>query len=247
MSRVLKYQDLNPAEQLQYKKILSDETSLKAQTSTLSRRRNLWASVKSVYSYGKSLLDRHSLAPGEKKAWTELEQFIRTQASNRGCETFDRESFPNFPDGIEPFIQGYPDALHDIIETFRDASPAQRLEMLMAYAETLPELPEELHRARDTMEKVDECQIPVFLLAQLRDGKVHYYIDVPPDAPTMRGFAGILHAGLNGATPAAIAATPNDLCQQLGLHKSLAPLRLRGLTALLRRMQHNARELANTA
>lgn len=280
MSSGLKYQDLNHAEQLQYKKILSkvnfsrngseycrenikekgqniDETSLKTQTPTLSRRRNLLASVKSVYSYGKSLFDKYSLAPREKKLCAELEQFIRTQASNRGFETFDRESFPNFPNGIEPFInrsivdpdkggQGYPDALHYIIETFREASPAQRLEMLVAYAGTLPELPEELHSARDTMEQVDECQTPVFLLAQLHDGTVYYYIDVPRDAPTMRGFAGILHAGLNGATPAAIAATPNDLCQQLGLHKALAPLRLRGLTALLSRMQRNARALANT-
>ena len=238
MSGVLKYKDLNPAEQLQYKKILSEETS--------SRRSNLLASVKSVYAYGKSLFERDSLAPQEKQAWAELEQFIRTQASKRGCETFDRDSFPNFPDGIEPFIKAYPDALHDIIETFRDASPAQCLEMLVTYAGTLPELPEELHSARDTMEHVDECLTPVFFLAQLRDGKVHYYIDVPRDAPTMRGFASLLHAGLNGATPAAIAATPDDLCQQLGLHKALGSLRLRGLTALLRRIQRNARELANT-
>ena len=53
--------------------------------------------------------------------------------------------------------------------------------------------------------------------------------------------------GLSGATPAAILATPNDLYQQLGLHKVLSPLRLRGLTALLSRMKRNARELAEAA
>lgn len=141
----------------------------------------------------------------------------------------------------------YPDALREIIETFRDASPEERLDMLLEYALNMPDLPQELQNARDTMEQVHECQTPVFLLAQLRDGKVYYYIDVPREAPTVRGFAGILHEGLNGATPAAIAATPNDLYQQLGLHKVLSPLRLRGLTALLSRMKRNARTLAEAA
>ncbi|ETX06270.1 MAG: hypothetical protein ETSY2_18175 [Candidatus Entotheonella gemina] len=97
------------------------------------------------------------------------------------------------------------------------------------------------------MEQVDECMTPVFLSAQLHDGKVYYHIDVPSDAPTMRGFAGILYVGLNGATPAAIAATPGDLCQQLGLQKALGALRTRGFTALLRRMQRNAVDLTETA
>jgi cysteine desulfuration protein SufE len=97
------------------------------------------------------------------------------------------------------------------------------------------------------MEQVHECQTPVFLLAQLADGKVYYHIDVPQEAPTVRGFAGILYEGLNGAPPAAIVATPNDLYQRLGLHKVLSPLRLRGLTALLSRMKRNAQELASAA
>jgi cysteine desulfuration protein SufE len=116
--------------------------------------------------------------------------------------------------------------------------------MLVAYAATLPELPQALQQARDTMEQVDECATPVFLSAQLREGQVYYYIDVPHDAPTMRGFAGLLYVGLNGATPTAIAATPDDLCQQLGLQKALGSLRVRGLTALLRRMKRNAHDLA---
>jgi cysteine desulfuration protein SufE len=141
----------------------------------------------------------------------------------------------------------YTEALQEIIETFRDASHEDRLDMLLEYAMNLPDLPAELHSARDTMEQVHECQSPVFLLAKLQDGQVHYYLDVPREAPTVRGFAGILHEGLNGATPAAIIATPNDLYQQLGLHKVLSPLRLRGLTALLSRMKRNARELAEAA
>jgi len=192
--------------------------------------------------------------PREPTDAAQLAHFIRIQAARRGFETFERASFPQFPAEIDPFPprvtsepdtaeHAYPDALHHILATFREASPTQCLELLVAYAGTLPELPAALQQARDTMEQVDECAIPVFLLAQLHEGTVHYDIDVPRDAPTMRGFASLLYAGLNGATPTAIAATPDDLCQQLGLQKALGSLRVRGLTALLMRMKRNAHDL----
>lgn len=137
----------------------------------------------------------------------------------------------------------WPEALQGIIEEFEEADSEERLEMLLEFAMGMPELPAELLSARDTMEQVHECQSPVFLLAKIDDGKVYYYLDVPREAPTVRGFAGILYEGLNGAEPAAILATPNDLYQRMGLHKVLSPLRLRGLTALLGRMKRNAQEL----
>ena len=137
-----------------------------------------------------------------------------------------------------------PGALQEIIQEFSDASSEEKLEMLLEFAMELPDLPEELHRARDTMEQVHECQSPVFLHASLQDGRMVYHIDVPQEAPTVRGFAGILRSGLNGATPAAVVATPANLYQQLGLHRVISPLRLRGLTALLHRMKRNAAELA---
>ena len=137
----------------------------------------------------------------------------------------------------------WPEALQSIIEEFEEADPEERLEMLLEFAMGMPDLPAELLNARDTMEQVHECQSPVFLLAKIDDGKVYYYLDVPREAPTVRGFAGILYEGLNGAEPAAILATPNDLYQRMGLHKVLSPLRLRGLPALLGRMKRNAQEL----
>ena len=265
MSDALKYQDLSHTEQVEYQRLVVLEQSSEKSASCYgetthdnsqpTRRRSFLASAKSLGSYVVSLFQRTRLAPHATTGGSTLEQFIRVQAANRGCEGFDRDSFPNFPAEVEPFAkpsnietdeteQGYPATLHVMIETFRNATAAQHLEMLMAYAGRLPELPEELHNSRDTMEQVDECMTPVFLSAQLRDGKVYYYIDVPSEAPTMRGFAGLLYIGLNGATPTAIAATPGDLCQQLGLQKTLGTLRSRGFTALLRRMQRNAVDLA---
>ena len=276
MSRGLTYADLTAAEQVQYTTIVShihaastaddhgsnplpahahtsDATAVP--TPPPSGPRHVWAAVQRVSAYGKRWVARSRRQSSAPTDVAQLAHFIRTQAARRGFTTFERASFPRFPDGFDPFpprVTGerdtaehaYPDTLHHILATFREASPAQRLELLVAYAETLPELPAALQQARDTMEHVDECATPVFLLAQLHEGTVHYDIDVPRDAPTMRGFAGLLHASLNGATPTAIAATPDDLCQQLGLHAALGSLRVRGLTALLMRMKRNARDLA---
>ncbi len=267
MSNALKYQDLSDTERLEYERIVSQGLSAakSAQCDAVTipdkrqpeRRRSFLSSATSLGSYVASLFQRGRATPHSPTGWSTLEHFIRGQATNRGCERFERDSFPNFPAEANPFtkpasLEGiksepeYPEALHEIIGTFRDAAPAQHLEILLDYAGRLPELPEELHSSRDTMEQVDECMVPVFLSAQLGDGKVYYHIDVPSDAPTMRGFAGILYVGLNGATSTAIAATPGDLCQQLGLQKALGTHRSRGFTALLRRMQRNAVDLART-
>ena len=140
-----------------------------------------------------------------------------------------------------------PDNLQEIVDTFAEASPRDRLDLLLEFAETMPDLPPELADARDSMEQVHECQSPIFLHAKLENGRIYYDLDIPREAPTVRGFASILHQGLNGATPDAIEAVPLDLYEQLGLNQLLSSQRLRGLTALLSYMKRNARNLASAA
>ncbi|MBM3226410.1 MAG: SufE family protein [Candidatus Tectomicrobia bacterium] len=273
MSTALTYSDLSSAEQTAYdihlrqylkasaakEHLLADGTMQRADMAEAAMKRlkppyliNLWAAMHvAYYTWKISGITRRCAQAG-----AQLEAFMRTHAQQHDRTGCVRESFPEFPADIEPWPElaveaatspDYPVALHHIIASFGNAAPDERLRLLLDYAQRMPELPAELQNARDTMEHVNECQAPVFLLAQLRDGKVHYYIDVPQDAPTVRGFAGLLYHGLNGATPAAIAATPSDLDVQLGLQKVLSPLRLVGLTALASRMKQNARALATTA
>ena len=137
-------------------------------------------------------------------------------------------------------IAACPAALQTMIVEFQDVGHRERLELLLEFAFELPDLPARLHEKRDEMEQVHECQSPVFLHTELdgpdRDA-VHFYIDVPMEAPTVRGYAAILAAGLNGATPAAVQTTPDDLYTLLGLHEAITPQRLRGLHALMRYMK----------
>lgn len=125
--------------------------------------------------------------------------------------------------------------LDAIVEEFRDAPDDLRIELLLEYAESLPALPD--HLDSSGMEQVVECQTPFFLHADVVDDRVTLWFDCPPEAPTTRAFAGILAAGLDGATPDEVLATPDDLADRMGLAKTISPLRLRGMTAILRRMK----------
>lgn len=137
-----------------------------------------------------------------------------------------------------------PSALQTIIQEFRDVLPRERLELLLEYADSLPDLPARLHEKRDNMEQIHECQSPVFLHTELEQGKVFFYLDIPREAPTVRGYASILVEGLNGVTPAALQATPEDVYMLLGLHEAITPQRLRGLHALIVYMKRQAQRLS---
>jgi cysteine desulfuration protein SufE len=68
------------------------------------------------------------------------------------------------------------------------------------------------------------------------------YFDAPAEAPTTRGYAGILAEGLAGSTAQEILAMPSDFYVGLGLADVITPLRLRGMGAIVARLQRQVRE-----
>jgi cysteine desulfuration protein SufE len=137
-----------------------------------------------------------------------------------------------------------PAGLRDTVDEFRSATPRERLELLLEFAQDLPELPDELAARRDQMEQVHECMTPVFLLTEVNNGAVRFHLDIPPESPTVRGYAAILVDGLNGASPAEVLDTPEDVYMLLGLHEAITPQRLRGLHSLLVYMKRQVRKAA---
>lgn len=137
-----------------------------------------------------------------------------------------------------------PQSLRETVDEFRSASPRERLELLLEFALDLPDLPDELAARRDQMEQVHECQTPVFLFTEVNHDTVQFHLDIPPESPTVRGYAAILVAGLNGASPAAVLDTPEDVYMLLGLHEAITPQRLRGLHSLLVYMKRQVRQAA---
>jgi len=92
------------------------------------------------------------------------------------------------------------------------------------------------------MEPVPECQSPLFLHVDAEDpASVRLHFSAPAEAPTTRGFAAILAAGLDGQPAEAILAVPDDFYAELGLAKLISPLRLRGMSAMLTRIKRRVR------
>jgi cysteine desulfuration protein SufE len=133
--------------------------------------------------------------------------------------------------------------LQEIVDDFRDVPDKDRLQLLLEFSQDLPPLPERYAAHRDRMEPVPECQTPLFLAVEVEpDEAVHLYFDAPPEAPTTRGFAAILHAGLDGLDADEVLATPPEFSSQLGLADLVSPLRLRGMAAMLSRIKRQVRE-----
>lgn len=137
-----------------------------------------------------------------------------------------------------------PPKLQEIVDDFASMSREEKLETLVAYAETFPPLPEWLKERRDSMEPVPECMTPVFLFAeQLPNGRVHFHIDVPPQSPTVRGLTSILAAGLNGSTPEEIISVPGDFFLPMHLQEAISQQRLNGFMGVLAHMKKEAVKL----
>lgn len=134
-----------------------------------------------------------------------------------------------------------PAALAEIVDDFQALTEPDRLQLLLEFSRGLPALPERLLDHPELLEQVVECQSPLFLTIEQEknpDGVAYrLFFKAPPEAPTTRGFAGVLHEGLDGLTAAEILAVPDDMPELLGLTRAITPLRMRGMTAMLGRIK----------
>ncbi|WP_309079951.1 SufE family protein [Zhihengliuella sp.] len=133
-----------------------------------------------------------------------------------------------------------PPSLAEIVEDFQALEERERLELLLEFSESLPELPERFREHPELLEQVVECQSPLFLTLEVgaeADRPVRLYFSAPPEAPTTRGFASVLHEGLDGLPAETVLSVPDDMPEQLGLTRAVTPLRMRGMTAMLGRIK----------
>jgi cysteine desulfuration protein SufE len=139
-------------------------------------------------------------------------------------------------------ITELPETLAEIRADFIELDTRERLELLLEFANELPELPSRYSEHPDLLEQVVECQSPVFIFVEVNDDVVHLFATAPREAPTTRGFASILVQGLAGLTVQQVLDVPDDFPQDLGLSEAISPLRVRGMTAMLGRTKRQIRE-----
>lgn len=133
-----------------------------------------------------------------------------------------------------------PPRLAEIVADFALCQGQEKLEYLLELSEGLPPLPAWLQGKSDLMDQVHECMSPVAVFAESQDGRLVYHFDVPPEAPTVRGFAAILGEGTRGLTPQAVLAIPGEFYLQMGLQTVLSGQRLNGISAILAHMKQLA-------
>ncbi|MDP9028358.1 MAG: SufE family protein [Actinomycetota bacterium] len=136
-----------------------------------------------------------------------------------------------------------PEALEQIREDFLALEQRDRLQLLLEFSNELPELPPRYADHPDLLERVVECQSPVFLFVEVdAERTVHVFVTAPRESPTTRGFASILVQGLAGLDVDQVLAVPQDYPLEIGLTEAVSPLRIRGMMALLGRIQRQVRE-----
>jgi cysteine desulfuration protein SufE len=84
----------------------------------------------------------------------------------------------------------------------------------------------------------------VFLFLEAEQGRVRIYADVAEEAPTVRGFVGVLVQAFDDGPIADLAAAPSDLLYQIGLEQALSMTRAVGLNAIVWRLRREAARLA---
>jgi cysteine desulfuration protein SufE len=130
-----------------------------------------------------------------------------------------------------------------VTEDFNLTPERERLQLLLEFSEALPELAERFGEHPELMERVEECQSPIFIAVDGDSSKVNLHFSAPRESPTTRGFASVLSSALNGQSAADILALSDDFPSELGLDKLISPLRVRGMRGMLFRIKRKTAEL----
>jgi cysteine desulfuration protein SufE len=130
-----------------------------------------------------------------------------------------------------------PERLAEIVEDFSFVEGQEKLLYLLQFAENMPPLPDWVEAKKEEMDQVHECMTPVFIYAHEDDGRLTYYFDVPKEAPTVRGYAGIMHEGVQNVTLEVVLKIPHEFYLDMALQNGSTGQRLNGVSAILAHMK----------
>lgn len=149
-----------------------------------------------------------------------------------------------------------PERMAAIVEEFQEFDKQGRLELLLEFSNGLAALPERYAKHPELLEPVPECQSPIFVATEVGappasgdplDATVHVFFQAPREAPTTRGFAGILAEAVDGLSVREVTSVPDDVAWRLGLDEAVSPLRLRGMVGMLTRIKRQVAQKAGVS
>lgn len=134
------------------------------------------------------------------------------------------------------------ETVESLVSDFQALGIKDRLNLLLEFSENLPGLPARYVDHPDLLERVEECQSPIFLFVEVNQGIVNLFFSAPAEAPTTRGFASLLHSVIDGLPVAKALLVDDDFPSKIGLAEAVSPLRMRGMRGMLARIKRQVAE-----
>ena len=131
--------------------------------------------------------------------------------------------------------------LEPLFAEFDGLEPRERLELLIEFSDSLPDLSDPRSGAPAPREcRVLECQTAVDLWVDVIEGRVWIEAAVPRQSPTIRGLVALLVEGINGSRVDEVLQMPDDVLGPLGLADTLGMTRQRGTRGLVATIKRRA-------
>ena len=135
-----------------------------------------------------------------------------------------------------------PEPITKTLKRFAALSREDKMQTLLAYSRKLEPLPDRLQGIDRTAFHVHECQTPVDIIPEMRDGKLHFYADVDTrQSPTVAAFLAIVFAAVNDHPPETTLALPSDFVSTVMSNIGLGAREV-GLNAIVARLKRYALE-----
>ena len=134
-------------------------------------------------------------------------------------------------------------AADEIVADFQFLEGSDRLQLLLEFSEALPDLDERYGEHPELLERLEECQSPIFIAVDGTAEAIKLHFSAPRESPTTRGFASILFGALSSHSAAEIMELSDDFPTKLGLDHIITPLRVRGMRGMLARIKRKTAEL----
>jgi cysteine desulfuration protein SufE len=134
-----------------------------------------------------------------------------------------------------------PPAIQRVLARFQSMGRDEKMQSLVAYAKRLEPVPERFASLERAAYTVHECQTPVALFSELRDGRLHFWADVNVrQSPTVAAFLSITMSAVNDQSPATTLSIPPDFVSAMMAGLGLSAREV-GLNALVSRLKREAR------
>lgn len=138
--------------------------------------------------------------------------------------------------------QATPESIARILRRFAGLSREDKMQTLLAYSRRLEPVPERFRAVDRAPFHVHECQTPVDIIPEMRNGSLHFYADIDTrQSPTVAAFLAIVFSAVNDQPPETTLALPPDFVSTIMSNIGLGTREV-GLNAIVARLKRIAQE-----